>query len=182
MDWSFWLGKGVKNSCFSSPWWTERDKDVFCWKLHLVSLQQINLLKDSFVVFFSVKYNPFSSIILPVSSSKSGGREPELIRDLLRRLVGRIRMERHMEAMTPSTVKSSGWKVYHIFDFSVKYKRHMSGNLGEVLVVFVHFFYQKINKDLSFTDIYFKTRKIVFSWHLQPPCIFIKLYLCANNL
>lgn len=58
----------------------------------------------------------------------------------------------------------------------------MSGNLGEVLVVFVHFSTKKINKDLSFTDIYFKTRKIVFSWHLQPPCIFIKLYLCANNL
>ena len=164
MDWSFWLGKGINNSHFSSPWWTERDKDVFYCKLRLVCLQQINLLKDSFaVVFFPVEYNPFSSIILPVSSSKSGGREAELIRDLLMRLVGRIRMQRHMEAMTPSTVKSSDWKVYHICDFSVKYKRHMSGDLGEVLVVFVYFSTNKSIKICHLQTYISKLEKMVFT-------------------
>lgn len=51
-----------------------------------------------------------------------------------------------------------------------------------VLDTFCAFFHQWVNNHLSFTDIYFHSRKITSSWHLQPPCFLMKLYLCANNL
>lgn len=133
-DWSFWLGKSKKSSHFSSLWWTKRDKHVFCCKLHLVFLQQINMLKDSFF--------PWSVILSKVSfylcSVQSMWERARVDKGPTYETSRRIKMERHMGAVTPSIVKCSGWKVYSIV-ISLLNVRDIWVKMWVRSVLFVHF-------------------------------------------